>query len=241
MCARERRLRRDLIPFLLPLLALLASPAAAQTADSGVAVSGTAGTLGIGAEVTFPLAGPRLSARLGLHGFTYSQRREASQIDYDADAKLRTGTAFLDWHPGGGGFRLTGGAVWNGNRIDGRSRPSPTGTYDIGGVLVPVSVVQRLRARAEFDPVAPYAGIGWGNPAAAERRAGFSLDLGVLYQGKADVRLTPEIPAGSPINTVPGAREALDILLRREEQDLEDDAKDYDLYPVVSLGVWIRF
>jgi len=235
MRGRERPLDPILCPLLLLLLALPASPARAQ-----VAVSGTAGTLGVGAEVTIPLLGPQLSARLGVHGFTYSQRREASEIEYDADAKLRTGTAFLDWHPGGSGFRLTGGAVWNGNRIDGRSRPSPTGTYDIGGVQVPTSVVERLRARADFNPVAPYAGIGWGNPAAAGR-AGFSFDLGVMYQGKADVRLTPEIPAGSPINTVPGARQALDILLRREEADLEDEAKDYDVYPVVSLGVWFRF
>jgi hypothetical protein len=221
---------------LLAFLAALASPLGAQ-----VAVSASAGTLGIGAEVTIPLAPQRLSARLGIHGFTYSERREASEIDYDADADLRTGTAFLDWHPGGGSFRLTGGAVWNGNRIDGRSRPSASGTYDIGGVQVPVSVVERLDARANFDPVAPYAGIGWGNPAASGRRAGLSLDLGVMFQGKADVRLTPEIPAGSPINSVPGARAALDILLRREEQDLEDEAADYDLYPVVSLGVWFRF
>jgi hypothetical protein len=63
----------------------------------------------------------------------------------------------------------------------------------------------------------------------------------VIFQGKADVTLIPIIPANSPINTTPGAREALDILLRREEQDLEDEAADYDLYPVVAIGLSYRF
>ena len=221
---------------LLALLSLLALPAGAQ-----VAITGKAGTLGIGAELSLGLT-PQLDGRLGVNGFSYSDpNREASNIEYDADARLRTATALLDWHPGGRGFRLTGGAVWNGTRVDGHSRPSASGTYEIGGVQVPVAIVQRLDARADFNPVAPYAGLGWGNPIHSARRAGFALDLGVIFQGRADVKLTPVIPQSSPINTTPGAREALDILLSREEQDLEDEASDYDLYPVVSLGFWYRF
>jgi len=219
----------------LLLTCLFALPAGAQ-----VSITGKAGSLGLGAELTFGLL-PHLDGRLGVNGFSYSDRREASNIDYDADARLRNATALLDLHPGGHAFRLTAGLIWNGNRVDGHSRPSASGTYDIGGVRVPVSVVQRLDGRAEFDPVAPYAGIGWGNPIHSSRRAGVAFDLGVMFQGKAKVDLTPVIPDSSPINTTPGAREALEILVQREERDLEDEASDYDLYPVVSLGVWYRF
>lgn len=224
-----------LVAGLLSLLGLLAKPAEAQ-----VSITGKAGTLGLGAELTIGLL-PRLDGRLGVNGFSYSDRREASDIEYDADARLRTATALLDLHPGGHAFRLTGGLVWNGTRVDGHSRPSSSGTYDISGVQIPVSVVQRLDARAEFDPIAPYVGLGWGNPIRSGRRAGISFDLGVIFQGKADVKLTPVIPQNSPINTTPGARQVFDILLEREERELEDEASDYDLYPVVSLGVWYRF
>jgi hypothetical protein len=68
-----------------------------------------------------------------------------------------------------------------------------------------------------------------------------TFDVGALFQGKADVRLTPVIPADSPIATTPGARQVFDLLLQREEQELEDEAADYDIYPVVSLGFWYRF
>lgn len=67
-----------------------------------------------------------------------------------------------------------------------------------------------------------------------------TLDLGVIFQGEGEVTLTPIIPAGSPLND-PLARQALQILIDREEQDLQDDVADYDLYPVVSLGISYRF
>jgi hypothetical protein len=106
---------------------------------------------------------------------------------------------------------------------------------------VPVALVGTLEAKGELDPVVPYAGLGWGNAVSEGKGVGFFVDLGVVFQGKADVTLTPIIPANSPIQTTPGARQALDILLRREEQDLEDDAARYDLYPVLSIGISYRF
>ena len=205
-----------------------------------VAIAGKAGTLGAGAELTVGLS-RQVNVRLGLNSYNYSDRREASGIEYDGEAKLRTGTALLDWHPGGRGFRLTGGVVYNDTTIEGSSIPPASGIYNIGGVPVPASLVGTLDAKADFDPLVPYAGLGWGNAVAPNKRLGFFLDLGVVFQGKANVTLIPRIPANSPINTTPGAREALDILLRREEQDLEDEAADYDLYPVVAIGVSYRF
>jgi len=205
-----------------------------------VAIAAKAGTLGAGAELTVGLS-PRLNARLGANAFNYSDRREASQIEYDAEARLRTATGLLDWYPTGGGFHLTGGLVYNDTQVDGSSIPPPSGTYDIGGVPVPVSIAGTLDATAEFDPIVPYLGFGWGNAVAASRKVGFYVDLGVVFQGEADVTLVPILPADSPINTTPGARQAFDILLRREEADLEDEASDYDYYPVLSFGLSYRF
>jgi hypothetical protein len=61
-----------------------------------------------------------------------------------------------------------------------------------------------------------------------------------MFQGKGKVTLTPRIPADSPLNN-PTARQALDILIQREESDIEDDVANYDLYPVVSIGLSYRF
>jgi len=222
--------------FVLGVLAAV-SPAPCQ---AEVALAAKASTLGLGAELTIGLA-PQLNARVGANAYTYSDRREASDILYDGEAKLRTGTALLDWHPGGHGFRLTGGVVYNDTTIEGSSLPPASGIYNIGGVPVPTALVGTLDAKADFDPLVPYAGLGWGNAVSGDKKLGFFVDLGVIFQGKANVTLTPIIPANSPINTTPGARQALDVLLRREEQDLEDQAADYDRYPVIAIGFSYKF
>ena len=219
---------------ILVLLAAVALPARAQ-----VGIAGTAGTLGLGLELTVGGSGP-LQGRLGVHGWEYSERREASDIEYDGEASLRTATAFLDWHPGNRGFRLTGGLVYNGTEITGSSLPPASGVYDIGGVPVPVNLVGTLDGEVEFEPIVPYAGLGWGRAPGSGSGFGVSLDIGVIFQGEGEVTLTPVIPAGSPLND-PLARQALQILLDREENELQDDIADYDMYPVVSLGISYRF
>jgi len=115
-----------------------------------------------------------------------------------------------------------------------------SGTYDIGGVPVPVSLVGTLSGRIDFDRLVPYVGLGWGNAVGPDRKVGFFLDAGAMFQGKGKVTLTPNIPAGSPLNN-PTARAALDILLRQEERDIEKDVADYTVYPVVAIGVTYRF
>ena len=220
----------------IAMLSLLALPAIAR---AEVGIAGTAGTLGIGAELTIG-GSSQLEGRLGIHGYEYSERREASDIEYDGEASLRTATAFLDWHPGGRGFRLTGGLVYNGTEVTGSSLPPASGVYDIGGVPVPVALVGTLDGKVEFDPIVPYAGLGWGRAPGSGSGFGVTLDLGVIFQGEGEVTLTPIIPAGSPLNE-PLAREALQILIEREEREMQEDIVDYDMYPVVSLGISYRF
>jgi hypothetical protein len=222
--------------FTIVILSALALPSGAL---AEVGIAGTAGTLGIGAELTVG-GSSQFEGRLGIHGYEYSERREASDIEYDGEASLRTVTGFLDWHPGGRGFRLTGGLVYNATEVTGSSLPPRSGVYDIGGVPVPVGLVGTLDGKVEFDPVVPYAGLGWGRAPGSGSGFGVTLDLGVMFQGEGEVTLTPIIPAGSPLNE-PLAREALQILIEREERDLQEDIVDYDMYPVVSLGISYRF
>ncbi len=216
---------------------LFLTPAAGQ---AQVELAAKAGSLGLGLELTAGIS-PQVDFRLGANGFSYTDdHRRISQIEYDATAKLRNATALLDWHPGGGAFRLTGGVLYNDSRIEGNSLAPASGVYDIGGVPVPVALVGTLKGKIDFDPIAPYLGFGWSNPLSSDRKVGFFFDVGAFYQGRGKATLTPVIPAGSPLEN-PVARQALDILLQREERDIEKDAADYPVYPVVALGLSFRF
>ncbi|HEV7783746.1 MAG TPA: TonB-dependent receptor [Thermoanaerobaculia bacterium] len=219
------------------LLMAMAGPAPAR---GEVAVTAKGGTLGAGVELTVGIA-PQWNVRLGGNAFNYTDdHREVSGIFYDATARLRTASALLDFHPGGGGFRLSAGAIYNDTRIDGNSLVPASGLYDIGGVQVPSALVGTLDGQIKFDPVVPYVGLGWGNAVGPGRRLRFAADVGAMFQGKGKVTLTPQIPAGSPLND-PIARAALQVLLDREEADIEKDVADYTVYPVVSIGISYRF
>jgi hypothetical protein len=212
----------------------------AWPARGEVAVTAKGGTLGGGVELTVGLS-RQWNVRLGGNAFNYTDdHREVSGILYDATARLRTATALLDFHPGGGGFRLSAGAIYNDTRIDGNSLVPASGFYDIGGVQVPAALVGTLDGQIKFDPLVPYVGLGWGNAVGPGRRVRFAADLGAIFQGKGKVTLTPQIPAGSPLNNSI-ARAALQVLLDREEADIEKDVADYTVYPVVSIGVSYRF
>jgi hypothetical protein len=218
--------------------ALLATFAAARPAAAETAVSADAGTLGAGVQVGHAFS-ERFDGRLGIAGWTVSGRRAVAGIDYDARAELRTAQLFADWHPGASPFRLTAGLFYDATRVTGTSVPPPSGVYRIGGIDVPASLVGGLRGRVDFPTLAPYAGLGWGR-AAGGGRFGFKADLGVAYQGRGRVTLTPLIPSNSPILQIPGALDVLNLAIAREEAEAERRIARYDVYPVVAVGVVYR-
>jgi hypothetical protein len=61
-----------------------------------------------------------------------------------------------------------------------------------------------------------------------------SLDAGVVFQGSLDVALTS---TGGSLSGDPDLQAAL----AAEEAQLEDDIDEFDLYPVLALGVGYRF
>jgi len=213
-------------------LILAALTWASIAVGQGAAVGPKVGTTGIGADLTIGLT-RSLNLRLGAQGYTRSETRREREIEYDADLKLLSGEILLDLHPGGRGFRISGGAVVNGNEVTAIS--SEGAVYTINGVQYPVGLVGRLRGRVDTNDVAPYLGIGWGNAVAPGGRWRFALDAGAFYQGKPKVSLTAEplIPALVP----PGFAQDLEA----ERRKIEDDIDSYTIYPVLAVGVTYRF
>ncbi|HEX9286647.1 MAG TPA: hypothetical protein VF999_05200, partial [Thermoanaerobaculia bacterium] len=136
-------------------LILAALTWASISVGQGVAVGPKVGTTGIGADLTIGLT-RSLNLRLGAQGYTRSETRREREIEYDADLKLLSGEILLDLHPGGRGFRISAGAVVNGNEVTAIS--SEGAVYTINGVQYPVGLVGRLRGRVDTNDVAPYLG-----------------------------------------------------------------------------------
>jgi hypothetical protein len=204
----------------------LSMPTATQAA--GLAADLHAGTLGYGLGATLQVF-DGLNARLGFNTARFSDDLTESDIDYDVDLEWDTFYALADWHVFYRSFRVTAGLMRNGNQLEGVA--SSSGELEIGGVRYTSEQVGELKASVEFDEVAPYFGVGWGNAFNRGSRVRFNLDLGVLLQDSAKASLTQ----------VGGAETVDRGDLDREERELEDDLDEFELYPVISLGVGYRF
>lgn len=203
----------------LPRLLVLSGLFVAGTAAAdGFGLGIKAGTLGVGVEGTFGLT-ERFNLRVGANSYSYSYNETASGIRYDAELDLQSAALLLDWHPFAGTFRVSAGVLRNKNAV----HLVATAT-DVGGSPYPAGA--RVNGDVTFKKSAPYVGIGWGN-AAKPGFLGISVEVGAMFQGKPDVTLT--------------SSDVSEADLRREEQEAEADLADFDVYPVVSLGLSFRF
>ena len=217
-------------PTALLALALLTAPGlAAQSSDLSIGVR--AGTLGLGVEVA-KLVTDNLAVRVAGHRFTYSTTRTESDITYDAELKLKGFTALVDLFPSRrGAFHLTGGLMTTPAEASGVGQPTGD-TYEINGTTYTAAEVGTVSATAEWPSTLPYVGLGWGTPANSGSGVAFVFDLGVGF-GKPTVDLNAS-------SAVPGSNLAADV--EAEERDLEEEIDKWGkLYPVISLGLVIRF
>lgn len=211
---------------------------APSTQAEGIAGAVRLGTLGVGVDADFKLT-EQLGLRVGYSAFNYSDNLKSSDVRYDGDAKLRTATALLDWHPGGGGFRVSFGAAASNTHVDVKANPS-NGTFDFNGQTFTASEVGSVRGKVEpGNTFAPYVGIGWGNAAGSKGRVTFLFDLGVIYMGSPDVNLTATCGPAAPNGSVACAQ--LRNAVTQEERDLQEDADVYEWYPVASVGLAVKF
>jgi len=214
---------------------LFAGLSLAGIAHAQVGVTGSLGTTGIGAHLSVPVM-PQLNARFGVNALRYSYDGSTSDLDYDFKLKLRTFDALLDYYPQGTGFRLTGGVVFNGNKIDAIGRPTAGGTYTLNGRTYSAASAGVLDGRVDFRNIAPYLGIGWGNAVAKEKGWKFAADLGVMLQGSPRTSLA-NIGCTAPAAVC--AQLAADVAA--ENLRLNDEADDFKAYPVLRFGASYSF
>ncbi len=152
-------------------------------------------------------------------------------ISYDIDANMRSVGLLADIHPlglspVGGGFVLTAGLYYNQNEFD-FTASVPAGTQ-IGTVTLPTSAT--VLSNMSFDrEYAPYVGLGYDGTFQGVLPVSFFATVGVLFQGGPSVSLTESTGFVSQTD------------LDAEARQIEDDAQDFEYYPVLAVGVTISF
>lgn len=199
-----------------------------------VAVGASVSTLGLGVEVAAPLS-DHLGVRFGAHKGSLDRDFTEDGVDYVGELELENASLLLDWHPTGGAFRISAGALVNRNEVVARASADDL-VLEIGNVDIPSTAVESLRGTASFDRLSPYFGLGASTDFGRDGRWGLLFDLGVALQGSPEVdlegSLIPELAALEPI---------FQAQLLIEEGNLEREIDEYDLYPVISIGVSYTF
>jgi len=202
-----------------------------RSAAAGVGVSAKAGTTGLGADLTVSVSS-NFNLRAGYYLLSVKAEFEDESDDadrYDVALRLRSIPILLDWHPWKGDFRISAGAVFNGNKLVVSAEEG-----SIVGIGDGEYLIKSLEGRVTFRDFVPYAGIGYGNAADAQSRWHFAFDLGAIFQGEPDIELKAQAAN-------PSVQNLLDSDVKKEEQDLEDDASVFRIYPVISFGVSFSF
>ena len=223
---------RPSLPVCLPVaLGAVLLAGAAQAQDGRFAVGGNIGTPGVGAELQYKL-NDHFVVRGGGDWMNFDFDRTYSDVDYSLKLKTSTGGAFVDWHPGGGGFFLSGGGYFGERkaRLDGR----PTGPTQIGDLTFTPEQIGTIRGGVEMSKTQPFLGLGWDNTFTRNSRWGFRVLGGVSFsdEPKVDLTATDGTLAGDP---------TFQAELQREEDNVREDAKGFKYFPVVQVGLNYRF
>lgn len=216
-------------------LLLAASTGLAGTAHAQVAGAIRGGSTGFGADLGYSFT-DHVGIRGGWHGGSISRDWNESGVRYEGKWDFSTGLALVDFHPGGGSFRLSAGVGYNGNKLDGRARGT-SGTVEINGNTYNIADVGTIDGSVRFNRTNPYFGVGWGS---ASKTHGpglfFSADLGVLF-------VKPRAQLAANCGPALSAQQCSQFQadLRAEEQDIEDGFGYRRVYPVLSFGLGYRF
>lgn len=213
---------------------VLAAPVAfAESGAFAIGVSG--GTLGLGVEAVYGI-NDHFNVRGGIHNYDYSVEidDDDDELNYEGDLTLDNLGLGIDYHPWAGSFRLSAGVQISDNRIVATAICDDLSGCDFGDQPNVVPNGDSATVDIDLTGTHPYLTFGWGNAASNGMRFGFFADIGVMFQGSPTVTVTASCSG-------PGAQQICDSEAADEEDELQEDADDFEVYPIVNLGLRWRF
>lgn len=205
-------------------------------------------TTGLGFEGTVR-ANRYFDLRAGVNIGRLEYNDDDDGTEYRAKLKYTSYAGFVDYKPFGGGFRITGGLYSNPVKLDMHASGEDEYTFDDRDYNGDLDVAGKIRLGSS---AVPYLGIGWGGTT-NDSGLGASFDIGVQFAKSPDVSLQVSGRACdqqlSGANCDPNGAESFDVAsnaqfqndIEGEIRELEHDAKDFKLMPVISFGLVYRF
>jgi hypothetical protein len=190
--------------YILPLvaIALVAMSAAATDAHAQVPtlqLGARGSTLGLGPELTVGIT-RWIGVRSSYHALNFTRDFSSASANYSANPNFKGFDAFIDLHPFGGHFRLTGGLVSHTAALNLIGTPK-AGTITVNDVDYPTSMAGDVVGKVTLPKQAQYAGLGFEPNLFGRSRFGIAFDIGALHQKVP----TTTLSATGPLASDPGS------------------------------------
>lgn len=207
-------------------LGLALSAAAPAGAQEIYTQGGTQGG-GIGAALAL---NAWAGVRADLDGFNMSRDFHAGGNSFDGRLKVRHAGLYLDlFLLQGSGVRVTGGVIFNDDRLNGKAVPR-NGYYYLDGQRIAALPGQTTRVTVRHAHALPYLGIGFGHQP-TRRGLGLVADIGVAYgRPRESYDLPPLLTHLAP-----------PALIADEQASVHDSVQRYRFYPIAQIGLSYRF
>ncbi len=216
------------------LMAIASTSVMAQDSDvmKDWGLSLKAGTAGMGLDVTKKVT-DNWKVRAGFSDFKYDDTYTQDQVDYEGQLRLGGWNLLADWHPNGGGWRVSGGVFGPSHKLSGSGKIN--GGITINGRTYDVLDLGRVDFESKWSGIKPYLGVGYdGFNNSSKGGMYFSADVGVVFAGSPKVSLTANCLNPLLCSAIEADRAA-------EESKIRNDLKDFKYLPVVQVGIGYRF
>ncbi|WP_428150452.1 hypothetical protein [Brevundimonas sp.] len=211
----------------------LAVPADAQSTDDRdrLAVGAVVGSRGVALEAQVAVS-DHVVLRGSADLLSWEVQGQYRRTNYEVNTKAQSVGAFIDLHPYANGLVVSGGIYLGEPEIG--LQAQLTGPIRLGGATFTPTQVGEVNGRVVVNSAAPFLGVGYDNTFYRDRRWGFRAMLGAAYTG------TPRVSLASRGGTLSNNR-VFQTRLTAEAREIEDDLAEYRVYPILQLGLNVRF
>ena len=227
-------------------------PAKKTTQDSGrllpfsrVAIGTRTGTLGLGGQIATPLT-RWLNLRGGADLFNFHYGLTNSGTNYDGELHLKSGLVSLDVFPfHHSGFHISPGMLIFKSSIAASLNVPGGNTFSMGNSSFTSSPSDPVKGTGSIlfsRSIMPVLTFGFGNMIARESKHwSVPVEIGAAYTGHYTTQINLTGTACSQGSCVPTSDPSIQTSVTQEQNDLNEQTKHFQIYPILTTGISYRF
>lgn len=212
---------------------------------SRIAIGSKSGTLGLGGQIATPLTS-WLTLRGGADFFSFGLTEGIDGTNYGGQIALKSGMVSVDIFPFGHGLHISPGILIFKSSI-GASMSVPGGSsFSMGDSSYTSDVNDPVTGNGSIlfsRSIMPTLTLGFGNMITRKEHGHWSVpfEVGAAYTGHYTMQIDLAGSACSQGYCQSTSNATIQQSVTQEQNDMNEAAKHYQLYPIIFSGIAYRF